>query len=356
MKTKSYQLRCYGTEPEPVTHELRMPEGRELVLEVEFAGVCHSDVYIMEGYQDLGDGERIDFAESSMPIPLTMGHEIVGRVVAAGPDADPSLIGARRLVYPWIGCGRCRSCRAGFENHCETPGTLGIFAQGGYARHVIVPEGRYLVDIGGIDPAWASTLACSGLTVFSALRQLMPVKPESSIAIIGAGGLGLMAVAVAKALGLEKIIVCDVSDDRLTVAQELGASAVVNTQDAVDVSATLREASEDSLYGVLDTVGLPATMNLAIDSVMKGAKIVLIGLQGGRIPLPLPTLPFKALSLIGTYTGSLGELEALVALAREGRLEAMPVWRREMSCLCDSLTRLKQRQVVGRIVLSPETV
>ncbi|PRX10864.1 UNVERIFIED_ORG: propanol-preferring alcohol dehydrogenase [Martelella mediterranea] len=353
MKTTSYQLRCYGTEPEPVDHKLRSPEGSELLLEVEFAGVCHSDVYIKEGYQDLGDGERIDFAETTMPMPLTMGHEIVGRVVSAGPDADPALIGKRRLIYPWIGCGQCQSCHAGFENHCETPHTLGIFAQGGYGRHVVVPKSRYLVDIGDIDPAWASTLACSGLTVFSALQQLMPVKPGSSVAIIGAGGLGLMAVTVARALGIERIVVCDIDDDKLKVALELGANAVVNTSKAEDGPAMLRQASDGCLYGVLDTVGLPSTANLAIASVMKGSRIVLIGLQGGRIPLPLPSLPFKALSLVGTYTGTLGELKALVGLAREGKLSAMPVWHREMSCLCDSLSRLKQGKVVGRIVLSP---
>ena len=144
-----------------------------------------------------------------------------------------------------------------------------------------MPESRYLIDTGDIDPAWASTLACSGLTVFSALRQLMPVKPGSSVAIIGAGGLGLMAVTVARALGIERVVVCDVDDDKLKVALELGASAAVNTQTVKDASAALRQAAEDCLYGVLDTVGLPSTADLAINSVMKGSRIVLIGLQGG---------------------------------------------------------------------------
>ncbi len=354
MKTLSYQLRCWGAEPEPVEHDVAPPEGSEVLLATEFAGVCHSAVYIMDGYQDLGDGERIDFAESTMPMPLTMGHEIVGRVVATGPDADPALIGQRRLVYPWIGCGECVSCRAGFENHCENAASLGIFRQGGYARHVRVPHEKYLVEIGDLDPAWASTLACSGLTVHSALKQLMPIKPGTAIAILGAGGLGLMAVAVARALGIEKIVVCDVAADRLRAALDLGATAVIDTSTGTEpASARLRAAAGDALYGVVDTVGLPSTVTLAIDSVMKGSKIVLIGLQGGRIPLPLPILPFKALSLVGTYTGSLGELRELVAVARAGGLKPMPIWTRDLSCLCDSLDRLRRREVVGRIVLTP---
>lgn len=353
MKTVSYRLQCYGTEPKPTEHDIVPPEGEEVLLEVEYAGVCHSDIYIMDGYQDLGDGHKIDFAESGMPIPLTMGHEIVGRVCATGQKADSTLVGHRRLVYPWIGCAKCVSCRAGLENHCENPSSLGIFAHGGYARHIRVPAARYLVDIGDLDPAWASTLACSGLTVFSALKQLLPVKPGASVAIIGAGGLGLMAVAIAKALGIQKVIAVDVSDDRLVAARDLGASAVINTS-ASDELANLRAASDNALYGVIDTVGQPSTINLAIDSVMKGSKIVLVGLQGGRIPLPLPTLPFKALSLVGSYTGSLGELEELVEIAKGGALKPTPIWKRDMQCLCDSFDRLRKRQVVGRIVLSPK--
>ncbi|WP_434288131.1 alcohol dehydrogenase [Celeribacter sp. SCSIO 80788] len=353
MKTTSYQLPRYGTAPVAVEHEAAVPTGAEVLLEVEYAGVCHSDVYIMDGYQDLGDGEKIDFSESDMPLPLTMGHEIVARVCAVGPEADVGLIGERRLIYPWIGCGTCTSCKAGLENHCETPASLGIFSQGGYARHVLVPDERYLVAIGGLDPAWASTLACSGLTVYSALRQIMPVKPGATIAVIGAGGLGLMAVSMARALGIDAVIACDISEDRLATARDLGARAVVDTSrpDAVEA---LREAAGGALYGVIDTVGLPATTTLALEAVMKGARVVLVGLQGGRIALPLPSLPFKATALIGTYTGSLSELREVVDLACTGALRPMPVWERDMTCLCDSLDRLRQGSVLGRIVLKPD--
>lgn len=315
--THSYRLPHYGGEPRQVEHELPELEPQDILLRVTHAGVCHSDVYIQDGYQDLGNGERIDFAHSTMPIPLVMGHEIVGEVATVGADADSALIGQRRLVYPWIGCGNCPACRNEQENHCEQPRTLGIFRHGGYAEHVVIPDARYLLKIGELDPAWAATLACSGLTVYSALQQLLPLKPEGAIAIIGAGGLGLSAVALARRLGIESVITCDIADDRLQAARQLGASTTLNIG-GESAGSRLSELAQGRLYGVIDTVGLPSTMQLAMDSVAKGARIILVGLQGGRIDLRLPLLPFKALSVIGTYTGSLQELKALIELARQG--------------------------------------
>jgi len=191
--------------------------------------------------------------------------------------------------------------------------------------------------------------------VFSAFRQLQPIKSDSYVAIIGLGGLGLMAVSVAAAMGIQNIIACDISDDRLEVALDLGATAALNTGSS-DAASQLAELSKGCLFGVIDTVGLPATMNLGIEACMKGGRIVLIGLQGGKIALPLPTLPFKALSLIGTYTGTLNELTELVQLAQTGAIRPMPVEVRPMKCLHDTLEDLRNGEVIGRVVLDPTSV
>ena len=225
----SHQLYQWGQAPVPVAHVMPQPEPGEVILKVTHAGVCHSDVHIMDGYQDLGEGERLEFADSTMPMPLTMGHEVVGEVVSVGAGVDQSLIGQQRLIYPWIGCGECPTCADGVENHCGEPRILGIFQHGGYSDHIRVPNQKYLIELGSIDPAWASTLACSGLTVFSAFKQLLPTKSKSYVAIIGMGGLGLTAVAVAKALGISNIIACDISDIRLKKASELGTDITLNT-------------------------------------------------------------------------------------------------------------------------------
>ena len=351
--TQSFQLKHYGSQPVSVAHALPELTGRDVLVRVTHAGVCHSDVYIQDGYQDLGNGEKIDFAESTMPMPLVMGHEIVGEVVATATAVDQALIGQQRLIYPWIGCGQCATCESGYDNHCEQPQSLGIFRHGGYAEHVVVPDAKYLLDIGELDPAWASTLACSGLTVFSALKQLQPMKPVSSLAIIGMGGLGLSAVSLAKKQGFNHIIACDIADDRLEVARQLGADHLLNTRSSSSPEADLKSLAQQRLHGVIDTVGNPSTVQMAIGAVAKGARIVLVGLQGGQTSLRLPLLPFKALSLTGSYTGSLTELRQLIDLVSQGGVATLPISQRPLCCLPAALDELRAGTAVGRIVLNP---
>ena len=347
-----YHLPGFGHKLQRADVTLAPLTGEQVLLRVTHAGVCHSDVHIQDGYQDMGHGARMDFTDSSMPLPLVMGHEIVGEVVAVGSQGDASLLGKSRLVYPWIGCGVCTACAAGRENHCEQAHTLGIFRDGGYAQHVVVPGSRYLLDIDGLAPAWACTLACSGLTVYSALEQLLPVARGGALAVMGAGGLGLAAVSLARALGVERIIACDLDPQRPEAARQMGADEVLDCA-APDAAAQLARLANSQLCAVLDTVGAPATLRLAMDSVVKGARIVLLGLQGGSIDLALPQLPFKALAIIGSYTGSLEQLHALLGLARQGRLSPLPIEQRPLCAVGDALDQLRRGGVVGRIVLNP---
>ncbi len=351
--THSFQLQEYGGQPVQVTHSLPELKENEILIRVTHVGVCHSDVYIQDGYQDLGNGEKINFADSAMPMPLVMGHEIVGKVVAVGSRKDQKHIGQQRLLYPWMGCGQCATCAEGHDNHCEQPQSLGIFRQGGYAEHVIVPAAKYLLDIGDLDPAWACTLACSGLTVFSALRQLLPVKQASALAIIGMGGLGLSAISLAKKMGFSCIIACDIANDKLDAAKQLGADHLLNTKNSRAPDSALKSLAGQRLFGVIDTVGIPATVQMAISAVAKGARIVLTGLQGGQTELRIPLLPFNALSLIGSYTGSLTELSQLIALVRQGGIASLPVSQRPLCCLPEALSDLRKGNTIGRIVLNP---
>ena len=112
------------------------PKGSEVVLKVLAAGVCHSDLHIWEGFYDLGDGKMLQLQERGVKLPLTMGHENVGEVVAVGPRAKGVKIGDKRLVYPWIGCGTCAVCKRGDEQLCMAPRFLGVYRDGGYATHI----------------------------------------------------------------------------------------------------------------------------------------------------------------------------------------------------------------------------
>ena len=186
------------------------PRGAEVLVKVSACGVCHTDVHVWHGYFDLGDGERATIESRGVELPFTMGHEVIGEVVALGPDAAGVSVGDKRLVFPWIGCGACRACADDREVDCVSPSPLGTRRHGGYSDHIVVPHARYLVAYGDVPEMLACTYACSGLTVYSALRKVMPLADGDTLLVVGAGGVGLNAVNVAPALTGARIVVADI--------------------------------------------------------------------------------------------------------------------------------------------------
>ena len=184
------QITAWGQPLEARDYPTPTPQGTQVLLKVEAAGVCHSDVHIRAGYFDLGDGEKLSLEERGASLPLTLGHETVGEVVALGPEAQGAAIGDRRIVFPWIGCDDCDWCGSGREHLCATAKFIGARVDGGYADHVIVPHPRYLIDYGDIPTNLACTYACSGITAYGALTKVGDIGAGDSIVIIGAGGVG----------------------------------------------------------------------------------------------------------------------------------------------------------------------
>jgi alcohol dehydrogenase, propanol-preferring len=197
------------------------PRGKQVVVEVHSSGVCHSDIHIWEGGYEGAKGQLMSVEERGVKFPLTLGHEIAGTVEAVGSDVSEFKVGQRVLVYPWIGDGVCPACQVGEENLCDHPKSLGVFQNGGYAEKVLVPDEKYLVDIGNLDFDSVSSLACSGLTSFTAIKNAA-VSPKQTLVITGIGGLGLMAVQIARALMNPNIIAVDIDDKRLEQAKKLG--------------------------------------------------------------------------------------------------------------------------------------
>ena len=185
---RSFQLCTCGAPLELTEQPTPQPAGTEVLLKVLAAGVCHSDLHLSEGYFDLGGGKRLSLADRGMKLPLTLGHENVGEVVAVGPQAKDVKVGARMLANPWIGCGECTVCKRGEDNLCRAMRSLGVFSNGGYADHLLVPHPRYLIDIGDMPPEKAAPLACSGVTTYGALKKIGPVLKSEPTVIIGAGG------------------------------------------------------------------------------------------------------------------------------------------------------------------------
>jgi len=345
----SYDVVEWGRPLEKIVRETPAPRGAEVLVRLRYCGVCHSDAHIRDGYFDLGGGRRLRMSERGMHPPVTLGHEPFGCVIAAGPDARGAPIGAERLIYPWIGCGGCARCAEGFDNYCMAPQMIGLQRPGGYADHLIVPHPRYLIDTGDIDPAWAATLACSGLSTYAAASKLRPIPAGEWVAVIGAGGLGLSAIGMLRAFGHEKIVAVDIDSAKLTVAQNAGAAATVDGRED-GAARRLKEITGGALYGALDFVGAASTAELALGAFRKGGKLVLVGLFGGEVHLSIAATILRAVAVQGSHLGSLAELRAVVALAREGKIKPIPIERRPLAEVSRTLDELKAGAITGRVV------
>ena len=329
------------------------PTGKQILLETTYCGVCHSDLHIWEGRYDLGGGRVMNMKDRGLSLPLALGHEIVGRVVKLGPDATGVKVGDIRIVFPWVGCGTCKKCLAEEDNMCATGRSLGVFQNGGYGTHIIAQHSGHLVDPGTLDPAVAATYACSGITVFAAIKKVMPMEADEPIVLVGAGGLGLNAIAVLMAMGHKNIVTIDINAEKRDVALKAGATKVVDGA-APDAAALLVQACGGAPMAIIDLVNGTATARLAFATLGKGGKLIQVGLFGGEMNLPLPLMAMRALTIQGSYVGNPKELRELVALAQAGSLEALPVTIMPQNQADAALMRLRDGKVTGRLVLKAE--
>ena len=329
------------------------PKGTEVLLNVTACGVCHSDLHIWEGFFDLGGGQKMDLLQR-MKLPFTLGHEVVGEVAALGPDAEGVEIGDKRIVFPWIGCGKCNVCLAGDELLCMAPQTVGTRYNGGYANEVIAPHPKYLIPYDGVPTELACTYACSGLTAYSALKKLSHLHEDDHLVIIGAGGVGLSAVHFASSVVKAKIIVADIDDTKRSIARQSGAHETIDNSDPEAALAKLQEITNGGAAGSIDFVGAPATSLFGFNGLRKGGHMVTVGLFGDSMPLSIAMLPLMMRTIQGSYVGSLEEMHELMALVRAGKVAPIPYEVRPLDEVNSALTDLQAGNVKGRIVLSPQ--
>lgn len=332
--------------PDPV------PTGTEVLLKVIRSGVCHTDTHLREGSYDLGSRGHLKMADRGVSYPLVMGHEVVGVVEKVGNQVSGTKPGDVRLVYPWIGCGSCRECDAGRDNVCANGRNLGIAEHGGYAEKILVRDEKYLVDIEGLDLSWAATLACSGLTAFSAVNKVLPLAPDEPVVVIGIGGVGLTAVATLRALGHSAICAVDISERNLQLAKEIGATVTVQSNQP-NVTEKIIEAIGGPAAGVVDFVNNSQTAPVAFDSLRKGGTLVQVGLFGGELTVPTVLMALKMLTIRGSFVGTPAELEQLITLAKQDAIPHIPIIDAELSAqsVAESLDKLTNGGVPGRMVL-----
>ena len=253
----SYRIAQYGQPLELQCEETPTPRGGEVLLRVTGCGVCHSDLHTWEGFFDLGGGRTTQAGGKSLP--LTPGHEIVGEVVAAGPEASGVAIGDQRVVFPWIGCGEatCPECSRRDEQVCGKR-ALGVFQHGGFSDYVMVPDSKYLVSFGQLPAALAATFACSGLTAYAALKKIGRLGANDKLLIVGAGGVGMSGVRLARTVTGLAPIMADIDPAKREAATENGAVEAIDP--AVQGAAKAFVKATGGVTAAIDFVGSESTV------------------------------------------------------------------------------------------------
>jgi len=340
------RLAAAGEELRIVDLPLPEPAGTEVRVRVAGCGVCHTDLHIVDGSQG-----RVE-------LPLTLGHEVAGAIDAVGPDAAKLLrkhklrIGDAVLVYGGWGCGTCADCRAGAEQRCALSRAPGFQADGGYAESMLVPDPRYLLGLGKLDPVRAAPLADAGVTPFRAVRRAWPwLRPGARELLIGCGGLGQFALQYLRILhaGADiHVAVRELDADRLERAAELGAD--IGLLDG-DPAMTLEALGGQPADVVFDFVGTDETLAHASAVVAPGGLVQLVGEAGGSLRFGFDSPPVESW-LTTVAWGSLDDLREVVTLARRGRLR----WEIDAVPLRDAAAahaRLRSGDAGARIVLVP---
>ena len=317
------------------------PQAGEVLVEVLASGVCHSDLHIIDG--DL-PGFRARTKARVVP-----GHEVVGTVLRCG-EGVTALRDGDRIGVPWLyrACGQCEQCREGLENLCRKGSAVtGMSVDGGYAQFMCA-NADYAVRIPDVlGDAQAAPLLCAGVTSYRALRKAQ-VAAGQRVAVFGVGGLGHLAVQIARAMGAE-VFALDVSDDKLAFAREMGADHALNAADPAAL-ALLRQ------QGGAHVTAVTSAAHVAYDAAMSvlrpGGTLCVIG-------LPAEPLRFQALALAGTEAHIIGsavgtreDLRAVLDLAARGAIRCR-VETRPLSAVNEVLDAMRRGAIHGRVVLDP---
>jgi alcohol dehydrogenase, propanol-preferring len=347
---KALQYVNVGEAPQIMTVPKPVAGPGQIVLKVTAAGVCHSDEFVMSLPEET-------YSAMGWKTPMTLGHEGAGVVHELGEGVTEFEIGDSVLVYgPW-GCGKCTYCVQGKEMLCPFAAGLGIQppglgSPGSMAEYVLIDSPRHLVALGDLDPVENVSLTDAGLTPYHAIKNsLEKLGAGSTAVVIGAGGLGHMAVQILRALTGTTVIALDLSDQKLELAKEVGAHHAFKSTDNDVVEQVRKLTGNIGASAVFDCVGATATAEMSGKLVRPEGDIHLIGVGGGALPVGFGTIAYDA-TVRAPYWGSRLELMEVVELAKSGQIKV----EYEKFSLDDgplAYERLHKGDLRGRAVLVP---
>ena len=316
--------------------ELRPLETGEALVDIEYCGVCHTDLHVAHG----------DFGK----VPgRVLGHEGIGIVKEIAPDVKSLKVGDR-ISVAWFfeGCGACEYCTTGRETLCRTVKNAGYSVDGGMAEQCIVTADYAVKVPEGLDPAQASSITCAGVTTYKAIKEAH-LQPGQWTVIFGAGGLGNLAVQYAKKVFNAHVVAVDINNDKLALAKEVGADIVINGHEVDDVAALIQEKTGGAHSAVVTAVSKVA-FNQAVDSVRAGGRVVAVGLPSEMMDLSIVKTVLDGIQVIGSLVGTRKDLEEAFQFGAEG-LVVPVVQKRPVSDAVDVFDEMEAGTIQGRMVL-----
>lgn len=319
--------------------ERPVPADDEVLIQVEACGVCHSDLHVAEG--DWSALSRI------VKKPVVLGHEVAGKVVEKGGAVKDLQVGDR-VGVPWIywSCGECEFCRQGDENLCSRQMITGVTVDGGYAQFMKARATHAEKIPQGLSSLEVAPLFCAGVTVYRALRQ-SKISRGQRLAVFGVGGLGHLAIQIARNLGAE-ITAIDVADDKLAMAKSLGAAGTLNAKTA-DVIKELR--AQGGAHVALVTSAAKAAYDMAFYGLRPTGTLMVVGLPAENISFPAIMMAAGEVHIKASAVGTRADLREVLAMAASGNLHCQ-VAARPLDEINQVLDEMRSGRIAGRIVLN----
>jgi NAD+-dependent secondary alcohol dehydrogenase Adh1 len=339
-------VRLHKFHTTPVIDEVAEPTitgPLDVIVKIGGAGVCRTDLHIIEGQWDAAMGT---------PLPYILGHENAGWVHEVGSAVTNVAVGDTVILHPTPTCGLCRACRAGDDMHCENSSFPGLSTNGGMAEYLLT-SARACVKL---DPATrpqdVAALADAGITAYHAVRKAIPLLyPGTTAVVMGAGGLGHIGIQCLAALTATDIVVVDRNPDALKLAEQLGADHTV-VADGTQVDAVKDLTNGKGAHVVLDFVAEQGAEMDAWNMTAEAGSYFVIG-YGGTLHIPTLDIISTERNIIGNIVGTYNDLAELMALAQDGKV-TLHTRTYPLTAAPEALADLDAGRVRGRAILVPE--